>query len=303
MTGGSPLRRLRPADAVTVFFIIVFTSMAVLNYESVSSSERLIINYFALLFIQLLLVTLLPEKGFLKVFHDLIFPVVAVLLIFDTMTELVPGVNPKDIDHLLIRADYILFGAYPTVWLERFINPFLTGLLQLAYTSYYFLPLILGVTVKLKGKTIEFDNGLFYILLCFYLSYVGYILFPALGPRYVMEHLQSSQLEGFLFERIDGILNSVEGIKRDAFPSGHTAVTLTVIHLAYRYERRLFYIFIPVTVLLLFATVYCRYHYVVDVLAGIGLYAITMLSGRMLLSYWTKTDMSLYNKKYKYSKT
>ena len=210
---------------------------------------------------------------------------IAVFLVFDTMTELIPGVNPKDIDYILIRADYWLLGGYPTVWLERVANPYLTEVLQLSYTSYYFLPIVLGVVLKIKKKDAEFDEGLAFILLCFYLSYVGYVLFPALGPRYTMNHLQSVPLQGVaVFEKIYGILNSIEGIKRDAFPSGHTAIALTVMHLAYRYERRLFYIYLPIVALLLFSTVYCRYHYVVDVLGGVALYMITMVSGRWLIS-------------------
>lgn len=113
---------------------------------------------------------------------------------------------------------------------------------------------------------------------------MGYILFPALGPRYTMLHLHNVELKGvYFFEKISYILNSIEGIKRDAFPSGHTAITLLVLHLAYKFERRLFYIYSPVAALLIFSTVYCRYHYVVDVLGGIGLYLLTLLISRYLL--------------------
>jgi len=272
--------RVRPADVITVIFVSLFALLTLIYHDSTASAGRLLITYISLLSIQVLLIRCSPEHGALKFFHDIVFPVTAVFLVFDTMTELVPGVNPRDIDFMLIRADYWLFGVYPTVWLERVAAPLLTETLQIAYTSYYFLPVILGAVLKLKRKDTEFDDSLTYILLCFYLSYVGYILFPALGPRYTMNHLQSVPLEGaFFFEKIYGILNSIEGIKRDAFPSGHTAVTLVVLHLAFRYEKRLFYLYMPVTALLLFATVYCRYHYVVDVLGGIALYMLTMAAG------------------------
>ncbi len=72
---------------------------------------------------------------------------------------------------------------------------------------------------------------------------MGYILFPALGPRYAMEHLQEKQISGFLVSQpIQDILNLLEGVKRDAFPSGHTGIALTVLLLAYRYARGLFWI-------------------------------------------------------------
>lgn len=276
--------RIRPADAVTMIFLSLFALLTLTHYDSTASAGRLLLTYVSLLSIQVLFIKYPPERGVLKLAHDIAFPVTAVFLVFDTMTQLVPGVNPRDIDYLLIRADYWLLGGYPTVWLERIVNPLLTEVLQLAYTSYYFLPVVLGVVLKTKKRDREFDESLTYILLCFYLSYVGYVLFPALGPRYTMNHLQSVPLEGaFLFEKIYGILNSIEGIKRDAFPSGHTAVTLVVLHLAFRHEKRLFCIYLPVTALLLLATVYCRYHYVVDVLGGVALYLVTMAAGRVLM--------------------
>jgi membrane-associated phospholipid phosphatase len=282
-------REVRPADAVTLFFVALFALLTALFHDSIPSASKLLVTYGILFILQLVLIRLRPEKGLSKIIHDFIFPVSAVLIVYVSLTELITGVTPIDIDYRLIRADYLLLGVYPTVWLEKIVNPYLTEILQLSYTSYYFLPVILGMIVKANRKNAEFDEGLFYILLCFYLSYVGYILFPALGPRYVMNHLQTVPLQGvFLFEWIYNFLNTVEGIKRDAFPSGHTAVTLVVLHLAYLYERKVFYFFLPVVILLLFSTVYCRYHYVVDILAGIALYVVAMVFGRWFFSQWTK---------------
>ncbi|RME62694.1 MAG: phosphatase PAP2 family protein [Nitrospirae bacterium] len=167
--------------------------------------------------------------------------------------------------------------------MERFYNPYLTDLLIIGYCTYYFMPVILGVILKIQGKEKEFQEGLFTVLLCFYLSYVGYVLFPALGPRYTMLHLQQKPLEGvFLFDGINHLLNSLERIKRDAFPSGHTGITLVVLYLAMKFERRLLWAFVPCTMLLIIATIYCRFHYGVDILGGVLLTGITILTVRVL---------------------
>jgi membrane-associated phospholipid phosphatase len=158
----------------------------------------------------------------------------------------------------------------------------LTDVLQIAYSTYYFLPIALGAALKLTGKKEDFEKSLFFILLCFYLSYVGYILVPALGPRYAMEHLHENELGGFLVSKpIQDILNLLEGVKRDAFPSGHTGIALTVLFLSYRYVRGLFWIMLPPVILLIFATVYLRYHYVVDVFAGVLLMVVTIGIGEV----------------------
>jgi len=106
-----------------------------------------------------------------------------------------------------------------------------------------------------------------------------------------MSHLQNIELHGILLrDSIDSILNSLEGIKRDAFPSGHTAVTLVVLYLAYRFKKTLFWIFLPIVLSLVVATVYLRYHYVVDVIAGVLLFVFTIYIGEKYYNWWEKRN-------------
>ncbi len=113
----------------------------------------------------------------------------------------------------------MIFQGHPTVMLEKIMSPLLTDVLQLAYSTYYFIPIIFGVTLLRNNQRREFDRTLFLILFCFYLSYLGYILMPAIGPRFTINHLQTTELRGlFVAEPIQNLLNQLEGIKRDAFP-------------------------------------------------------------------------------------
>jgi membrane-associated phospholipid phosphatase len=112
---------------------------------------------------------------------------------------------------------------------------------------------------------------------------------PALGPRFTIRHLQNAELQGlFITEPIQDFLNQLEGIKRDAFPSGHTAIPLVVLYLACRFKRGLFWVFLPVVSALIFSTVYCRYHYVVDVFAGFGLTVVAIFFGEKYYGWWLK---------------
>ncbi len=276
------MSKLKLSELINTGFTLLFALVLVFNFNSIENSSLLLAGYILLLIVQAIFIKVHPQSKAVEYLKDIALPVVSVLFIFDSMTYIVHGVNPRDIDPLLIMADYRLFGVYPTVWLERFINPVLTEILQLCYSTYYFLPVILGISLKIKKEERGFEEGLSLIILCFYLSYVGYILFPALGPRYTMAHLQHTELKGvFTFKWIYHTLNSLEGIKRDAFPSGHTGITLTVLYVAFKYDKRLFLIYLPIALLLIFATVYCRYHYVVDVIAGVGLFFVTLLLYRL----------------------
>jgi len=282
------IRELRPADSLNLFFLFFLTLITTLFYRRIADPFTLITLYSGLVFLQIALIKNRERNGFLKLTHDLLFPIVCIILVFDSLGKLVHYINPRDIDPLLIKLDYMLFNGYPTVMLEKIMTPFLTDILQAAYSSYYFLPVTLGVVLKLRKEEEAFDRSLFLIMLCFYLSYIGYMLMPAIGPRFTMNHLQHRDLEGlFITAPLQEILNKLEGVKRDAFPSGHTAITLTVVYLAWRFEKKLFIVFLPVGLALIVSTVYCRYHYVVDVIGGIVLALITIVLGEKYYGYRT----------------
>jgi len=281
---------LRPADAVTILFLLFLSVLAVIFYQDIPRAPLLLSIYSALLFAQLLIIRLKDRGRFIGLFHDLFFPIICVLAIFDSLEWVVHYVNPEDIDPFLIRLDYLIFHDHPTVMLEKIMSPLLTDIFQIAYTMYYILPLILGISLLQNNQRKEFDRTLFLILLCFYLSYLGYILTPALGPRFTISHLQTVELKGlFIAEPIQRLLNQLEGIKRDAFPSGHTAIALLVLYLSCRFKmRRMFWVLLPTVLALAFSTVYCRYHYVVDIVAGIGLTIVTVFLGDRYYDWWLR---------------
>lgn len=280
----------RPADSLTILFLLFLLSLSLAFYQKIPLVTNLLLVYAVLFFVQIFFVRYresIAQNRILDVAVNVGFPVLCVLVIFDSLEGLVHSINPKDIDPLLIRLDYLVFKGYPTVMLEAVHAPLLTDILQIAYSSYYFLPVALGLLLKIGKRDKEFDRTVFLILLCFYLSYIGYLLFPALGPRYTMNHLQSVELEGlFVAGSIQEFLNRLEGVKRDAFPSGHTAIVLVVSGLAYRFHKGFFFVTFPVILLLIFSTVYCRYHYVADVIGGMVLAAITFFIGEKYYGRW-----------------
>ncbi|MBI4698968.1 MAG: phosphatase PAP2 family protein [Nitrospirae bacterium] len=290
-------KSMRPVDILT-FGFVTFLFIITLFFIRQIPHANLILFIYAFLISTLsvlIYLTVRYDGKFLRFLYDIVYPVISVLLVFDSLGGLIRYINPKTYDHILIRLDYMIFNAYPTVALENITTPVITEFFQLAYISYYFLPIIFGITLRLKNNRSDFNRSLFLIILCFFLSYIGYILVPAIGPRYTMNHLQSTELPGILLrDSINNILNALEGVKRDAFPSGHTAITLVVLYLSYRFQRRLFWIFLPIVIALLISTVYLRYHYVVDVIGGILLSVFTIYFGNKVYGYWDKANG--YNK-------
>lgn len=283
------LRTPRAADILNISFLLLLSLVVIVFRDRVAEPALLLLLYAGLIALQLLLIRHRDYTPAVRFFYDIGFPTVSIFAIFDSLGAIVHSVNPRDIDYLLIRADYLIFGGHPTVMLEPLTHPLLTEILQIAYTSYYLLPVVYGITLIRRRDAAVFDHSLFLIMLCFYLSYVGYLLAPAVGPRYTMHHLQNVELDGFLMAGpIQNLLNLLEGVKRDAFPSGHTAIALTVLALSYRNARHLLPVFVPCVAGLIAATVYCRYHYVVDVIAGVLLFTITLFVGEALYGYWNR---------------
>ena len=271
---------LRPSDLLTLFFLALLSCLAVFSAPVNPQWTGLLATY-AVLAVAILAAAVYrtrvgpAKKGF---YLSVVATVITVLFVFNSLGALIASIHTTTFDARLIAVDHAIFGVHPTVWMERLINPLLTGLLQFAYISYYFIPVSLGVVLIARGRFGEFEEVLFGILLCFYLSYVGYLLVPAIGPRFTLSHLQTADLQVSPFiETIQDALNALEKNKTDAFPSGHTAVSLMSLYYAWKErEKKLFAGLIPVVTGLIISTVYLRYHYVIDVIAGIALTGLTI---------------------------
>lgn len=224
-------------------------------------------------------------------------------LIFVTFKELYLMIRPirnVDFDHLLIAADRWIFGCDPTIALEKIANPFLTELLQISYGTFYFLPIILAMALYLKNNKLESDYVIFSVVYGFFLSYIGYFILPAIGPRFTIHNFDTTnqELPGiFLTNILREIVNSGESIpkgtinpalivQRDVFPSGHTMMTLIVMYLSIKLNSRSKYFLIPNGLLLIFATVYLRYHYFIDLVGGSVLMIFSVWSGKIIFNSW-----------------
>src|ERR1035437_1610071 len=197
------------------------------------------------------------------------YPLPYVGACYKEMALFIPVIRGSDADQALARLDFRLWGANPTVWLERIQTPVLTEFLQIVYTL--FIPAVLFVAYLLwkQGRRAEFRYYAFLIALGFLASYVGYLLVPARGPRFLLAHLQHIPLRGlWLFNGMQSTLDRLESAHYDCFPSGHTEMTVLAWWGSRMVSKRLFRIYFLNTPLIIFATVYLRYHYTVDVLAG-----------------------------------
>jgi membrane-associated phospholipid phosphatase len=282
------MRRLNLLDLFTVCYITIVILLVILFYPRFPHGWQLLGGYILLLLLALFISD--ARWRWREIFIGRVLcdfsPIFFIVVIYELLGGITPYLRP-DVDNLLIKIDLALFGVYPTIWLERFFIGWAADILALAYASYYFIPLILILILYFRGKTEEFSLATSTLLLGFYISYTGYILMPAIGPRFTLVSLQQVPLQGgIIFSSVANILNSLEGNNHDCFPSGHTLVVLISLWFALKYERPLFWIYLPICIALICSTVYLRYHYVIDIIAGIVFAGITLLLGPRLWAWW-----------------
>jgi len=267
---------LKPVDHITIAYQLIIMLTIIFHFSAIMYAGYLII--FQLVVIGFIIWLTLADNNYIAQIIRPWNPILILPLNFSQLHYLVHPVNPFDWDGALIHFDYILFGVHPTVWLERWLNPWLTEYLQIVYTTFYFLPIILAIILFKKKDYQKFNFFVFAAVFGFYISYIGYFLVPAVGPRFTLIQFQNEPLQGmWLTHKIRHTLDLLENVQRDAFPSGHTEITLLTMYYAWKLSRWYFWILAVIGTSLVFSTVYLRYHYVIDVIAGVWLSVFVLL--------------------------
>ncbi len=269
--------RFRAYDVITLIYLATWISLIVIYHSVIPHTNIFLIFHLIAFIFTLLFAGMLPVSAWIDFFRKW-YPFLFLPLSFAVFHYLIPRIHPGNIDNTLIKIDLWLIGSNPTVWLEKYHYSFLTEILQISYLAFYFLPLLILVPFYIQKKEKLFNEFALVILLGFYLSYFGYLIFPALGPRYFLANLQHIPLvTSNVYNSISSTLNGLENIQWDAFPSGHVTIALLYSHYAFKYFRKMFFWTLPIVLLLIISTVYLRYHYLIDVIAGIALYGVVLL--------------------------
>ncbi|MBI2379118.1 MAG: phosphatase PAP2 family protein [Deltaproteobacteria bacterium] len=206
---------------------------------------------------------------------------------YSRLNPVIDLVSPVTYDRELQAIDEFLFGVQPSVYLSRFHMPMLTELAYYAYVLFFFWQLSLGILLYRRPDKKDFEDYYLTVIAFYMLSYIGYVMIPAIGPRFDVAHQYPIELTGVF--RGTQIRDSFYNIPmvRDCFPSGHTGLTLLVLTRALTKRAfGFFLVMLPCAMLLIFSTVYCRFHYVADLLCALpfitGILCVDEASRRLL---------------------
>ncbi len=203
-------------------------------------------------------------------------PYAVMVVLFTHLQPAIEALNPARYDALLSELDQRWFGALVAAWLGVLgrAAPF-TDAVYLVYVGFYLLPVVVLLSIRTwRGRArMEWDS--FTVLVGFYLSFVGYFLWPTAGPR--LPASQEALLGGgAVSQAVRAFLHASEGTTLDAFPSGHTGLALLTAYLGVRAFPRAAVPLLAWTGGVIFSTVYVHVHYAVDLLGGVGLMLLTL---------------------------
>lgn len=285
---GSPRGFVKRQSVIDVINLLFLGAMIVLYLTAFTRTPYrgpLFVLYSLLLLLVLFMGRIRGSfsDGRLKQFVLFVYPVIFLFSIFETFYMLLPFFNEHRYDGLMASIDRALLGVDPTIWIEQWARPWLTELLSVFYLFYFPMPLIVLGWMFAKEKFPEVEEGFFTYLFCYYGAYLLYFFIPVEGPRFHFRELHRIVLDGYvLTEPIRRLIDALEPNKLDAFPSLHAAILTVTMIVAYRHNRRLFAFFVPCAAGILVSLVYLRYHYVIDVIAGlVWAFASILLAGTL----------------------
>ena len=198
-----------------------------------------------------------------------------------------PPLEVPGFDSLLASIDRAVLGDVDAFFLS-IAQPQFIDFLHVCYMSYFVLIVVPAVVPFCLGDREGVRESVAIIVGALYLSYLGYFLVPAVGPHHFFAD-RPHELDGWILGgTMYNALMAMELRTPDAFPSGHTLATVTALCVAWRRHRPTFWmILIPATGLV-WATMALRYHYVVDVAAGLALVPLAFFGGIWLNRRWDR---------------
>ena len=128
--------------------------------------------------------------------HRFVSPYVAVVCGFELSGMVIDGADRGRWDASLATFDERFFPHLSVAWRNALGRPdWLTDAASVVYVSFYFVPMVLGLALYRQGRRRELGELVLVAEVSFFLSYVGYALIPARGPRLPMS-LEAQTLGG-----------------------------------------------------------------------------------------------------------
>ena len=198
-------------------------------------------------------------------------------VVYSGLTPLFAHLSAHNIDAPLYHMEVAMFGMSITKWLEPIVSEELTWFFAGIYSLHVPLFYVSSLLHWRAGRRLQALRLFLSLALAMYIGFVGYAFFPAFGPVGYFTDLVP------IGDNFATQLVAAQGVALGTFPSLHACICAAVAIDGWRHSRRWGVIFTIIAALIWASTIYLRYHWVPDLLAGLLLaFGVTFLAGQML---------------------
>ncbi len=194
---------------------------------------------------------------------------------FFAMRASVPLLGNPRVDELLQQWDRALLGETPAVAWEGWLYPWLEDVAMAGYL-YFFYYLLGGPAYYCFRDVPRFRQCIVGLFTMYGISFMSYTVLPAGGPHLSMTFHTPLHGPWILDWTLDAVNRGSNTV--DVFPSVHVAASMYLLLFDWRYARRRFWWAVLPCTVLWWSTLYLRFHYFVDLVAGVAV---------ALVGWWT----------------
>lgn len=267
-------------NLLILLLIILYLCLAILFKTSVTNNSETLTEIVVLFFLSLFIIKgiKLIKWNVLQTTLQALFVFIFFAYFFGLSSNFQSVLHNQWLDAKLIEVDQVLFGSELSLKLEKLITPFLTEAMMFAYVFYLPLLVLTAIIVYKSSGDKGLAEYLFVLSLSYSICYIGFILFPVASQMYFMPDKYSIPLEGGLFTYLSELIRQDLHFPGGSLPSPHCAAATVILWASYKNNRKIFYVVLPIIILLYISTVYGRFHYFMDSLTGIltGYFAILL---------------------------
>ena len=271
--------RLRLVDINCMVYLGLIALLLIFFHKTVSAWSKYILIHLVIIIVILEIVRLGEQSSrksglwILRTFY----PVAVILFAWgeiDALARLFFGSYWAT--DSVIRADMLIFGVHPTVWVQQFYRPWLDELMAVFYFGYYlFLPLA-TIPLFIKKKYEETLAAFSVATLAMFVNFLLFFLMPVLSPPMTesLNMLQNRRHSGYIFASFNRFIQARGSVRGGTFPSSHITEALAWALITLRYNRKMASILLPAVLGVAISTVYLNYHHALDPIAGLLLGAL-----------------------------
>src|SRR5581483_2174892 len=207
-------------------------------------------------------------------------------VVYGALTPLYVPLGSRTIDAFLWQAERALFGTTLVQLVEPMASPGWTDFFVLVYGIHVPLFLVPAYFHWRAGRRLRAERLLLTLVLAMYLGFVGYALFPAYGPVGTMTGLRP------IGNNAGTEFVAAYGNALGTFPRLHAGISAPGAIDGWRTSRRWGLLYTGIAALIWASTLYLRYHWFLDLVAGLALAGLcTWLAGH-LLARWPRIAVS-----------